>query len=113
VFDEESRFLIFKPLEEIYDEKYGFGWYILRNINKNMQNEILSILKPDNIIMIDIPNDNINDDDDDDNINKHIMISSTNINEQNEKCYYLSESYKDCCLYPDEKLSMCFELVNN
>jgi arginase family enzyme len=104
VFDEESRFLIFKPLEEIYDEKYGFGWYILRNINKIMQNEMLSILEPDNIIMIDIP--------DDDN-DKHIMISSTSINEQNEKCYYLSESYKDCCLYPDEKLSMCFELVNN
>lgn len=107
IFDEESRFLIFKPLDEIYDNNgYDNGWYILRNVNNSMKRELLESLEPDSIIMLEIP-----DDDKDDDV--EIMITSTNINEQNEKCYYYSKDYKDCCLYPDEKLSMCFELVNS
>ena len=106
IFDEESRFLIFKPLDEIYDNNgYDNGWYILRNVNNSMKRELLESLETDSIIMLEIP--------DDDKDDVEIMITSTNINEQNEKCYYYSKDYKDCCLYPDEKLSMGFELVNS
>ena len=40
------------------------------------------------------------------------MISSTTMNEQNQKSFYLTRSYKDMVLYPDEKASMLFELTN-
>jgi hypothetical protein len=126
IFNEDSKFLIYKPLEEIYEEDEidntkltetdtitynnlktnSIGWYLLRNIPLAMKNELLETLDPDSIIILDIP-----DDDNKDN-EIEIMIGITNINEQNEKCYYTALSYKDCCLYPDEKLDMMFELVN-
>jgi hypothetical protein len=84
--------------------EYDIGWYLLRNIPQLMKDELLNSIEIDSIIMLDIL--------DDDNNDIEIMITSTTITEQNNKCYYLSESYKDCCLYPDEKMSMCFELVN-
>ena len=107
IFTENTRFLIYKPIEEIEDtdDTYNSGWYILRNIPFAMKTELLENLDPDSIIILDIPDDDMND--------VQIMIGTTTINEQNEKCFYLSKSYKDCCLYPDEKLDMMFELVNN
>lgn len=110
IFTETSRFLIYKPMEEIYDSEesgYHYGWYVLRNIHKGMKQELLETLDHDSIIILDIP------DDDDPFKEVEIMISTTCINEQNEKCYYMATSYKDCCLYPDEKLDMMFELINN
>jgi hypothetical protein len=104
VFDENSRFLIYKPLSEIYEKEYDIGWYLLRNIPQSMNDELLHSIELDSIIMLEIP--------DDDNNFVEIMISSTNITEQNNKCYYISESYKDCCLYPDEKMAMCFEMIS-
>ena len=108
IFTENTRFLIYKPMEEIYDihEKGDntIGWYLLRNIPLSIKCELLDTLDSDSIIILDIL--------DDDNNEVEIMISTTSINDQNEKCYYLASSYKDCCLYPDEKLDMMFELIN-
>ena len=111
IFTESSRFLIYKPMEEIYDSEesgYHYGWYLLRNIPQKMRQELLETLDQDSIIILDIPDDDPEDPDKE----VEIMISTTCINDQNEKCYYMSTSYKDCCLYPDEKLDMMFELVN-
>ena len=44
--------------------------------------------------------------------NIEIIIGFTTMNEQNEKSYYCTKSYKDMVLYPDEKASMLFELTN-
>jgi len=112
IFNENTRFLIYKPVDEICNEKENdigdnYGWYILRNISLDMRNELLEYLDIDTIKII-----NIKEDDDDNNEEIEIMITSTTILEQNEKCYYTSTSYKDCTLFPDEKMAMCFELVN-
>ncbi len=114
IFNEHTRFLIFKPVEELCKEEEdnqdnkgdNYGWYILRNIPLSTRNELIKDLDIDSIIMLNIP---ISDDDD----NQDIMISTTTIYEQNEKCYYTAKSYKDCTLYPYEKMAMCFELINN
>lgn len=121
IYNEHTRFLIFKPVGELCVEnqeteetednfidinKIGdnYGWYILRNIPKEDREEIFKEIDDESIKIITI-NENGEDID--------IMISSTTIYEQNEKCYYTSASYKDCTLYPDEKISMMFELINH
>lgn len=118
IYNEHTRFLIFKPVAELCIESENiynndiidinqigdnYGWYILRNISKEDKEEIFKEIENDSIKIITI-NDNDNDID--------IMIASTTIDEQNEKCYYTAKSYKDCSLYPDEKISMMFELIN-
>jgi len=55
-----------------------------------------------------LKDDDIDDIDDDINI----LIGYTTIKDQEEKSYYINKSYKDMVLYPDEKIAMCFELVN-
>ena len=129
IYNEHTRFLIFKPVAELCIEnenienenienenvtndsdiielnKMGdnYGWYILRNIPKEDKEEIFKEIEDDSIKITTINENDIDID---------IMISSTTINEQNEKCYYTANSYKDCTLYPDEKISMMFELIN-
>jgi len=108
IFTENSRFLIYKRVEDIKESEesgYKYGWYILRNIKHDIKQKLLESFEEDSIIIIDIT--------DDDNKETEIMISTTCVNEQNNKCYYMSTSYSDCCLYPDEKLDMVFEMINN
>lgn len=104
IFNEHTRFLIYKPIDELCIETDdigdNYGWYILRNVPLDMKNDILSRIDNDSIIILDIED------------NVQIMVSSTTIYEQNEKCYYTATSCKDCTLYPDEKMAMMFELVN-
>ena len=105
IFNEHTRFLIYKPIDELCietDDNIGdnYGWYILRNVPLDMKNDILGKIEDDSIIILDIED------------NVQIMVSSTTIYEQNEKCYYTATSCKDCTLYPDEKMAMMFELVN-
>lgn len=120
IYNEYTRFLIFKPIAELCIEKAiqkdieddiievnnigdNYGWYILRNIPKDEKDLIFKEIDEDSIKIITI-NENNEDID--------IMVSSTTIYEQNEKCYYTATTYKDCTLYPDEKISMMFELIN-
>jgi len=108
IFNENTRFLIYKPVDEICieeDESIGdnYGWYILRNVPMDFKNDLLKQIDNDSITIIDIP-------DEDKEI--QVMISSTTILEQNDKCYYTATGYKDCTLYPDEKMAMAFELIN-
>lgn len=123
IFNENSKFLIYKPLDEItnsnteYDQEYdSYGWYILRNLNIQMRNEILEELIDDSIIIMEIPMKYLSSNDKENDIIENdiieIMIASTNMNEQNQKSFYLTKSYKDMVLYPDEKASMLFELIN-
>jgi len=124
IFNENSKFLIYKPLDEIYqlekDPECGLsGWYLLRNMTFGMREELLNELTNDDVIMMEIPknmfNDiDLNDIELNDNIDEdiEILIACTNMKEQEEKSYYTITSYKDMVLYPDEKISMLFELTN-
>jgi len=118
VFNENSKFLIYKPLDEIYEEN-EHGWYILRNLNLNMRNELLEELDGDSIMSLEIPKElfynnskEFEDFEEDFEEDIEIIIGSTTMNEQNEKSYYCTNSYKDMVLYPDEKSVMLFELTN-
>lgn len=101
IMNENSRFLIYRPVEIENDE---IGWFILRGINNDMREKILSYIEDDKIIEQEIE------------INKEyitVYLTSTCINEQNEKSYFTATSILDCVLYPQEKTYMMFELLNN
>jgi hypothetical protein len=123
VFNEHSKFLIFKPVEEINSDNSDnndIGWYIMRGINNIQQREeIMSQIIDDQIIMIKIEddigdndNDNNNDNNNENKEDKYIYVTTTTIKEQNDFSYYSSDTFLDKCLYPDEKIDMMFELVN-
>lgn len=122
IYNENTRFMIYKPVDElclenqfdcnddndskVVDIDYigdNYGWYMLRNVPNNIKDDLMREIDNDTIKIISI-NDGDNEID--------IMVSSTTMSEQNEKCYYTATSYKDCTLYPDEKMAMMFELVN-
>lgn len=97
VFNEHSEFLIYRPVEQT-DSK-DIGWYIMRGIDLETKNKIMSNVDADNITTI-----NIDDDD--------YYITKTNIDEQNSKSYFVANSIIDTCLFPQEKIDMLFELIN-
>ncbi len=100
IFNEESRFLIWKKL----DDENPIGWLILRNMDLKIKEELIKNIGDDRIITI-----SINDEDD----CYEAFVTTTCMKEQQEKSFYTAESVYDCCLYPGEKLNMCFELINN
>lgn len=107
IFTENSRFLIYREIEPIADNDNG--WYILRFLDNNTKERILKILNDDDIIPFTM--------EDDDGEEIDILISSTTIDEQEQMAY--DDNNEDAndifnkCLYPIEKYSMVFELINN
>jgi arginase family enzyme len=126
IFNENSKFLIYKPLDEIYqledDKECGLdGWYLLRNMTFGMREELLHELNDDDVIMMEIPKNMLNKKNDKNDKNDkneifdediQILIACTNMKEQEDKSYYTITSYTDMVLYPNEKISMLFELTN-
>ena len=121
IFNENSKFLIYKPLDEIYkleeEPECGLdGWYLLRNMTFGMREELLNELTNDDVIMLEIPKNMFNKKNDENNDvfdeDIEILIACTNMKEQEDKSYYTITSYKDMVLYPSEKISMLFELTN-
>ena len=105
IFNENSRFLIFKPKQEIYDDYDQIGWYIMRNVDAELKERLLEDIKDGEIIEVHI------EDEDDENIKKDVLISVTTLADQNELSYYLADDYSDKRLYPDEKLDAYFNLL--
>ena len=104
VFNENSRFLIFKPIEDISND---IGWYILRGVDIELRNELMSKINEGQIITVKINEENEGQDDE-----QEILVTTTTIFDQNEYSYYSSEDFLDKRLYPDEKMDMMFELLN-
>ena len=105
VFNENSRFLIFKPIDEIEED---IGWYLLRGVDMELRNTLMEKINNGQIITV-----KINEDEESENIDeKEIFVTTTTIYDQNEYSYYSSEDFLDKRLYPDEKLDMMFELLN-
>jgi arginase family enzyme len=98
IFDDESKFLIWKQIDD--DDK--IGWYILRGVSLEVKEKLLQQID-DKITTITIEIDGKPVD---------ALVSSTSIAEQQEKSYYMTNNTYDCCLYPDEKIDMVFELLN-
>jgi hypothetical protein len=98
IFTEDSRFLIYRP-ESIEDEDGDIGWYILRFLETEQKEKLLEQLIDDSIMHLDIEDVG------------GVYITATTMNEQNEKSYYTS-SIMDCCLFPQEKFLMAFELLS-
>ncbi len=113
VFNENSRFLIFRKLKQESEE--DIGWYILRFLTIDERIKVLESIEDEKIYTINLSDygiEDINDDIQDELLDDEILISATNIADQNIKSYYLSKSIVDCALYPQEKFLMGFELVN-
>ena len=128
IFNDYSKFLIYKPIYNSTDNSINLednsintdiddiddieeeieedhGWFILRGMDLKTRNEILEIIG-DNIILMTIP-------DIDDNKDMDVMVTATTIAEQNEISFYATSDPNDCALFPEEKASMMFELLNN
>ena len=103
IYNENSRFLIFKPKQEIIDDYDQIGWYIMRNVDAELKERLLEDIKDGEIIQVQI--------EDDENIKKDILISVTTLADQDELSYYLADDYSDKRLYPDEKLDSYFNLL--
>lgn len=98
IFSEDSQFLIFRPIQQ-EDPYADIGWYILRGIQTNDKNELISRLEDDKIITIEVDDE-------------EYLVTKTTINEQNEKSFYMAETINDVTLFPQEKICMTFELIN-
>ncbi len=99
IFNEDSEFLIYRPIAQ-EDPETDFGWYILRGLSLNQKKDIISKLDSERTTNIDIDGEDY-------------LITTTTMNEQNEKSYFTAQSIQDFTLFPNEKLLMCFELINN
>lgn len=101
IFNENTYFLIWRYLE---DDDYG--WYILRNCSLEFREELISKRLTDDSIIT----EEIIDNEDGEIIT--VMISKTTMKDQELKSYYTGGVFSDCILYPHEKVSMMFEMLN-
>ena len=86
-----------RPSDQIDLEDYG--WYILTGIPTKTKELLMKSIDNDTITNIEI------DDDD-------YLVTTTTMDEQNNKSYYTANKILDTVLFPNEKISMMFELVN-
>lgn len=101
IMTESSKFLIYREAEQ-EDFETDIGWKLLRNISLELKDKLIQMVD-DKIIELEIEIDSILED---------YLITTTTIEEQEQKNYYVAETIGDCCLTPDEKKAMMFELVN-
>jgi arginase family enzyme len=97
IYNEHTRFLIYRPT--IQDGLEDYGWYILTGIPTDFKEEIMKSIDNDTITTIDIDDE-------------EYLVTTTTMNEQNNKSYYKTVNVLDTVLFPNEKISMMFELVN-
>ena len=102
IFNESSRFLIWRPIEQ--KDHDDLGWFILRGIPFSEREKLIDRIGVDNIISTQSVDEN------DEPID--VYITTTTIEEQEEKIYSMAQDIKDCILYSGEKVNMMFELIN-
>jgi hypothetical protein len=113
VFNENSRFLMFREVKQKSEE--DIGWYLLRMLSMEDRQNILKHIEDDKIYTINLDDygiDEYNNSDKEDIMDNDILITATTIEDQKIKSYYHSKSIMDCALFPQEKFLMGFELVN-
>ena len=100
IFSDDTRFLIYRNL--IQEDCNDIGWKIVRFMTVQLMNTYIEKIGH-NIMNIDYEDDN--------GYENNILIATTSINEQNEKSFYNAENIAECCLMPQEKVAMMFELM--
>ncbi len=112
VFNENSRFLIFRKMKQESDD--DIGWYILRFISMDDRLKMLESIEDSKIYTFDLSDftDENSESSEDEILDGEILITATNIDDQQSKSYYAATSIMDCTLFPQEKFLMGFELVN-
>jgi arginase family enzyme len=98
IMNEHTKFLIYRPTIQESDDDYG--WYILTGVSNNEKEQIMKSLNDDVTVTIDIDD-------------MECLYTTTTIEEQNNKSYYSTIDMLDYVLFPNEKISMAFELVNS
>ena len=99
IFNENTRFLIYKPMKDTH-------WRILNSIPIELREQIMQNIDDDTITTIEI---DLNDDGNE----EYIFISTTTMNEQHAMSSYDNQlDITKCVLYPEEKVSMMFTLLN-
>lgn len=98
IYNEHTRFLIYRPT--VQDGLDDYGWYILTGVPTEFKDDIMRSMDSDTIKTIDIDDD-------------EYLVTMTTMNEQNGKSYYKTVNVLDTVLFPNEKISMMFELVNS
>lgn len=102
IFNESSKFLIWRPTEQ--KSHNDIGWFILNGVPLEMREKLIKEIDSDTITTFPIENDGIEE---------IVFISSTTIEDQEKKSFYDPElTIYDCVLYPAQKVSMMFELLN-
>lgn len=99
LFNEDSEFLIYRSIFQKNPET-DIGWYILRGLTLDQKKNIISKLDPDRTTTITMDEEDY-------------LITTTSMNEQNEKSYFTAKSIQDFTLFPEEKSLMCFELIGD
>ena len=102
IFNESSKFLIFRPLEQL--SVMDLGWFILKGTSLELREEIIKCISDDTIQSLDIDLDG-----------KHetVMITTTTMSEQEQLSFYDPNlKISDGVLFPAQKLYMAFELLN-
>lgn len=97
IFSEDTEFLIYRSAEQ-EDEDTDYGWYILRGMDVDTKNQLIASVKG-KIIDIEVDGEDC-------------LVTTTTINEQSAKTYYMCNGITDAVLFPQEKQSMLFELIN-
>jgi len=97
IFSEDTEFLIYRHSEQ-EDEDTDYGWYILRGMDIDTKNKLISNIKG-KIIEIEVDGEDC-------------LVTTTTINEQSTKTYYMCNGITDTVLFPQEKQNMMFELIN-
>lgn len=104
IFNEHSRFLIYRPIEQL--SEFDVGWYILRGVPLNIREQIMKHIDDDTITSVQI---DVNDD----GVEQMVLITTTTMFEQEQKSIFAKGAkITDCNLYQTEKTSMMFELLN-
>jgi hypothetical protein len=97
IINENTRFLIYRPLEQ--QNSSDIGWYILSGLSMKKMNKLLQKIPTDDITTIDIDGEDY-------------LVTVTSMDEQNKKTFYNALTVTDITLFPNEKIDMCFRLLN-
>jgi hypothetical protein len=99
IFTENTQFLIYRPIKQL-DPLCDYGWYILKGLAIDDREMLLKTLPDDTITTIIVDNTDY-------------LLTKTTMAEQNGKSCFTTTLVEDCVLFPDEKKTMCFELVDS
>lgn len=102
IFNECSKFLIWRPIEQ--EEKEDVGWFILKNVPLDVREQLIESIGTENIISFQT------EDDDGEIIDSYVTV--TTMAEQQERTYCGTTNVHDCVLYPAQKVYAMFELLN-